>query len=69
MPSMKMLKKKISDSGMTVTAVCKNVGISRETFYNRLSGKGEFTASEIVAFTEVLHLSKKEREEIFLSIK
>lgn len=69
MPNMELLKNKVSESGMTVTHVCEKVGISRETFYNRLAGKGEFTASEIVGFTDVLRLSKNEREKIFLSRK
>lgn len=67
MPGMKLLREKITESGMTLTSVSRKAGISRETFYNKLSGKSEFTASEIVAITDVLRLSKKEREEIFLS--
>lgn len=66
MPDMKMLKDKITDSGMTVKAVAEKSGILRETLYNRLKGVGEFTASEIVSLSNVLNLSQTERDDIFL---
>lgn len=69
MPNIELLKKKISDSGMTIVFICENARILRETFYNRLAGKGEFTASEIVNLTKVLRLSKKERDDIFFNQK
>ena len=52
-----------------MVAVASKSGIKRETFYNRLAGIGEFTASEIVGITEALHLSKPERDHIFLGKK
>lgn len=66
MPDIGALKEKMTDSGMTVTSIAKKSGILRETLYNRLNGKGEFTASEIVNLSDVLHLTKTERENIFL---
>lgn len=66
MTDIELLKQKIKDSGMTVTAVSKKSGILRETLYNRMNGKGEFTASEIVALTDVLDLTRVERDKIFL---
>ena len=66
MPAIKMLKDKITDSGMTVKAVAEKSGILRETLYNRLKGVGEFTASEIVSLSNVLNLSQTERDDIFL---
>lgn len=66
MPDIKMLKDKITDSGMTVKAVAEKSGILRETLYNRLKGVGEFTASEIVSLSNVLDLSQTERDDIFL---
>ena len=65
-PDIKMLKDKITDSGMTVKAVAEKSGILRETLYNRLKGVGEFTASEIVSLSNVLNLSQTERDDIFL---
>ncbi len=59
MVDLKLLKEKISNSGL------KMKEIKRETLYNRLLGKGEFTASEIVSMTNALKLTKDEREKIF----
>ena len=56
MANVELLKKKISDSGMTVSAIADKSGILRETLY----------ASEIVALTNVLRLTRKERDDIFL---
>lgn len=67
MPDIATLKEKMDESGMTVVNIAKKSGILRETLYNRLNGKGEFTASEIIALSEVLNLTKKERDDIFLS--
>lgn len=65
MPNIELLKDKISESGITMVALSRKAGILRETLYNRLSGIGEFTASEIVGLTAALKLSKTERELIF----
>lgn len=62
-----LLKSKIFESGMTMTAISRKTGIVRETLYNRMSGKGDFTASEIVELTKALHLTKTDRDNIFLS--
>lgn len=67
MPNMELLSKKIEDSGIPITVIAKKSGILRETIYNRLNGRGEWKASEITALTNVLRLSKKERDDIFLS--
>lgn len=62
-----LLIEKIRDSGMTIVAIAQKTGIDRATFYNRLKGVGEFSASEIVAISEVLNLSKPDRDKIFLT--
>lgn len=61
------LNKTIKDSGMTMVAIASKSGITRETLYNRLNGIGEFTATEIVALTKTLHLSRLERDIIFFN--
>lgn len=60
------LGKKIKDSGMTISAIAEKSGILRETLYNRMR-VGDFKASEIVSLTKVLHLTKKERDDIFFA--
>ena len=67
MTDFELLRAKIKDSGMTVVALCEKADIDRATFYNRLNGQGEFTASEIVNLSRVLSLTKAERDKIFLS--
>lgn len=59
------LQKVIDDSGMTMTAIAQKANIKRETLYNRMAGKGEFTASEIAGLTAALRLDKSERDYIF----
>ena len=66
MANMEMLKNVIDDSGMTMVSISKKSGIKRETLYNRLSGIGDFTASEIVGLTKALKITKTERDQIFL---
>lgn len=67
MPNIELLKEKMKDSGMTVVAIADKTGIDRATIYNRLNNKGEFTASEIVELSNVLRLSKPDRDKIFLT--
>ena len=50
---------------MTVSAIADKSGILRETLYNRMK-TGNFYASEIVALTNTLRLTRKERDDIFL---
>ena len=67
MPNINLLKTKISESGIKMTILSEKTGISRETLYNRLNENGEFKASEIVALTSSLNLTKEERDKIFLT--
>ena len=67
MVNLKKLDETIRESGITMTALSKKSGVSRQTLYNRLDGVGEFTASEIVGVTAALRLSKDEREAIFFA--
>lgn len=66
MPNVEELKNKIADSGMTITAISKKSGINRATIYNRLNGRGEWTASEMANISKVLGLSSDEKLSIFL---
>ena len=61
------LREVIEDSGMTMKAIATKSGILRPTLYNRLIGVGEFSASEIMGLCEALHLTKRQREEIFFA--
>lgn len=67
MGDMTLLRRKIKDSGITVTAVADKIGVTRETLYNRLNGESEFKASEIACLTDMLRLKKAEQDAIFFS--
>lgn len=67
MPNIEKLDEVIKDSGMTVTAIANKSGINRITLYNRMNGKGEFTISEIIALTRVLHMDTDTRNAIFFA--
>jgi DNA-binding phage protein len=60
-----LLKQAIDESGMTMTAIAQKAGLTRETLYNRIAGKGEFTVSEVIGLTKALRLNKTERDYIF----
>lgn len=61
------LKRRIEDSGMSMTYVAEKSGILRETLYNRMK-TGDFKLSEICALSKVLNLSRDERDNIFLQM-
>ena len=67
MTDLELLQQKIDDSGMKIIAIAEKSGILRATLYNRLAGKGDFTAREIVGLTKALNLTKEERDEIFFA--
>lgn len=69
MTDSKMLGDAISKSGITITAISKKLGITREGFYKKLNNETEFKASEISAVQQILHLTNKKRDEIFFAKK
>lgn len=64
-----MLKEIIEESGISVTAIARKMGITREGLYKKLNNKTEFKASEIVLMQKILSLSNKKRDEIFFAKK
>ena len=62
------LKIAIMDSGVTITFIADKMGCSRNRIYSIMKG-ADCTASEIVKFCEILHLTKNDRDRIFLSEK
>lgn len=65
MTNFEMLNAKIEETGISIVKLCDRAGIKRGTFYSRLNGIGEFTASEIEGITKVLKLTRKQRDDIF----
>ena len=67
MTDFQTLQSKIKESGITMKALAQKTGILRETLYNRLAGKGDFTAREMMALANALNLSVSERDAIFFA--
>lgn len=61
------LKAAIEESGMTMVAISAKTGILRETLYNKLAGKSEFTVSEIEGLSDALNLTTGQRNSIFFA--
>ena len=61
-----LLQAAIDESGLSPTALAAAWGMSIPTYYSRKSGQSEFTASEIVAATVSLKLTRNRRDQIFL---
>lgn len=61
----KALRTAINESGLTITSIAERIGISRETLYNKMEKKSEFSASEICAMQAILGISNAERDAIF----
>lgn len=61
------LREAIDDKGISITKLAKSIGITRESFYNKMNGNNEFKASEIHKTTKVLGLTRDRRDAIFFS--
>ena len=67
MTNTEVLSEEITNSGITITAIAKKLGITREGFYKKLNNETEFKASEISAIQRILNLSNKKRDDIFFA--
>ena len=63
------LKGAITAAGFTQDDVAKRLNISATAFNNKVTGKSEFKASEIIALKRLLNLTWDEVEEIFFAEK
>lgn len=66
MTNVELLREAINRAGVKRTVLAAAWGMSMPTFYSRISGNSEFTASEIVAATASLQLTIEQRDVIFL---
>lgn len=69
MVNIELLKQKIEESGYTVKYIAQSIGITRESLYNKMNRKTEFSAREIVMVTSLLKLNRDERDQIFFNEK
>lgn len=62
-----LLKYSIARAGLTPQSLAEVLGLSRQSFYNRLSGKVEFTLGEIKKIAEKCQLTRDEINDIFFA--
>lgn len=58
--SMEALNDRIRTSGMKKSFIAEKLGLTPQSFSNRLKGITEFTASEVVALIDILSLTSEE---------
>lgn len=51
-PAFPNLERMIQDRGIKVTAICRKIGISQKTFYDKRIGKSQFTWNEVCGIQE-----------------
>ena len=61
-----LLNQVITDSGMTKAFIARKMGCSRPRLYSILKGS-EITVSEMMALSEVLRLTNRQKNDIFLA--
>lgn len=64
-----LLNEEIVNSGITITAIARKLGITREGLYKKINNETEFKASEILSMQKILNLTNKKRDSIFLQTK
>lgn len=69
MTDTKLLRETIDSSGMSITFISNEIGISREALYKKISNTTEFKASEITKLSKILNLSNRARDVIFFDTK
>ena len=66
MANMNLLRDKIDNSGISISHIARQMGVARETIYNKLNS-GDFKVSEAVVLSQILKLSKRDIELIFFA--
>lgn len=66
MTNVELLTQAIKRAGVKRTVLAAAWGMSMPTYYSRIGGESEFTASEIVAAAASLNLTREQRDVIFL---
>ena len=68
MTNWELLDKKIEESGLRRGFIYERLGISRSAWSQKRNGRADFSASQIQALCEILHITKlSEKERIFFA--
>jgi predicted transcriptional regulator len=62
-----LLNSKIDEIKIPITTIAEKMGISRQTFYLKMSGQREFKPSEIEKICDILRLTDDEKSSIFFA--
>lgn len=62
-----LLNSKIDEIKIPITTIAEKMGISRQTFYLKMSGQREFKDSEIEKICDILRLTDDEKSSIFFA--
>lgn len=57
----------IRDAKRSKAELADSLGISRQSFYEKVNGVREFKQSEIATLTKILHLTEQQVVDIFLN--
>lgn len=63
------LNDRIALSRIPITAIAEQLGVSRQTLYNKINGEREFKTSEITKLCEILRLTDEEKRLVFFADK
>lgn len=61
------LKRKISKSGLKISFIAQELGISRAGLYKKMNNQSEFKLSEVEKISNVLNLQSNDKDTIFFS--
>lgn len=61
------LRAKIEDTGITYKHIAAEIGITVQALRLKITNKNEFVASEIVKLSDILRLTRSERDSIFFN--
>ena len=63
-----LLKEKIARSGLKLTFIAQEIGLSRAGLYNKINNRRQFNQFEIDMLCRLLHIrTAKEKEAIFFA--
>lgn len=65
MIDLKKLNKEIINSGLRKSWIAEKLGISYQSFWNKLKGKRTFKINEVILLSNILNLTFDKRERIF----
>ena len=60
------LNEVVDGSGLVKTRIAAEMGISPQSFQDKMRGRRNWTLKDVIGFSRALHLTNKQRDDIFL---